>query len=88
MKVLGMGRPRPGRVEQRAAAGLAVRYLRSILVPGDETCLHLVEASSAEMAARLCRLAELPFIRVADGRGGRRPAISAGVLRNLMSERS
>jgi Nickel responsive protein SCO4226-like len=26
----------------------SVRYLRSILIPGDETCLHLVEADSAE----------------------------------------
>jgi hypothetical protein len=25
-----------------------VRYLRSILIPGDETCLHLVEAASPE----------------------------------------
>jgi len=28
-----------------------VRYLRSILIPGDETCLHLVEAASAEQVA-------------------------------------
>ena len=28
-----------------------VRYLRSILIPGDETCLHLVEAASAEKVA-------------------------------------
>jgi hypothetical protein len=29
-----------------------VRYLRSILIPGDETCLHLVEAPSAEQVAK------------------------------------
>jgi Protein of unknown function (DUF4242) len=28
-----------------------VRYLRSILIPGDQTCLHLVEAASAEQVA-------------------------------------
>ncbi len=28
-----------------------VRYLRSILIPGDETCLHLVEAASAKQVA-------------------------------------
>ena len=28
-----------------------VRYLRSILIPGDETCLHLVEAASVEQVA-------------------------------------
>jgi hypothetical protein len=35
----------------RLADGTAVRYLRSILIPGDETCLHLVEADSAEDVA-------------------------------------
>jgi hypothetical protein len=28
-----------------------VHYLRSILIPGDETCLHLVEAVSVEQVA-------------------------------------
>ena len=28
-----------------------VRYVRSILIPGDETCLHLVEADSAAQVA-------------------------------------
>jgi len=28
-----------------------VRYLRSIVIPGDETCLHLIEADSAEQVA-------------------------------------
>jgi hypothetical protein len=28
-----------------------VRYLRSILIPGDATCLHLVEADSVEQVA-------------------------------------
>ena len=31
--------------------GGAVRYVRSILIPGDETCLHLVEADSAAQVA-------------------------------------
>jgi hypothetical protein len=31
--------------------GKTVRYLRAILIPGDETCLHLVEADSAEHVA-------------------------------------
>ena len=35
----------------RLGEGTAVRYLRSILIPGDETCLHLVEADSAEDVA-------------------------------------
>jgi hypothetical protein len=32
----------------RLGDGTAVRYLRSILIPGDEACLHLVLADSAE----------------------------------------
>jgi hypothetical protein len=31
--------------------GGTVRYVRSILIPGDETCLHLVEADSATQVA-------------------------------------
>jgi hypothetical protein len=31
--------------------GGAVRYVRSILIPGDETCLHLVAADSAAVVA-------------------------------------
>lgn len=30
------------------ADGSSVRYLRSIVIPGDETCLHLVRADSIE----------------------------------------
>ena len=32
----------------RLGDGKTVRYLRSILIPGDQTCLHLVEADSVE----------------------------------------
>jgi len=35
----------------RLGDGHAVRYLRSILIRGDETCLHLVAADSAEQVA-------------------------------------
>jgi len=35
----------------RLGDGQTVRYLRSILIPGDETCLHLVAADSAEKVA-------------------------------------
>ena len=36
----------------RLGDGNTVRYLRSILIPGDETSLHLVEAASAEQVAK------------------------------------
>jgi hypothetical protein len=44
----------------RAAAALstdgsAVRYLRSIVVPGDETCLHLFEAPDAAAVRQACK---------------------------------
>ena len=35
----------------RLGDGHTLRYLRSILIPGDETCLHLVEADSVEHVA-------------------------------------
>jgi hypothetical protein len=54
---------------QRAAAELAgegrlVRYLRTIVVPEDELCLHVFEADSAETVDELGRRAEEPFDRV------------------------
>jgi Nickel responsive protein SCO4226-like len=42
----------------------AVRYLRSILIPGDETCLHLVEADSDEQVAEAFEQAGLAADRI------------------------
>jgi Nickel responsive protein SCO4226-like len=44
----------------------AVRYLRSILIPGDETCLHLVEADSAEDVAEAFEQAGLAADRIVE----------------------
>ena len=44
--------------------GTAVRYVRSILIPGDETCLHLVEADSAEHVAEAFEHAGLAADRI------------------------
>jgi len=52
--------------EEAAGAGLAVRYLRSILVPGDQTSFHLVEGASADAVAELGRRASLPFLRIVE----------------------
>lgn len=54
---------------RRAAAALSgegrrIRYLRTIVVPEDELCLHVFEADSAETVHELGRRAEEPFDRV------------------------
>jgi hypothetical protein len=50
----------------RLGDGTAVRYLRSILIPGDETCLHLVEADSAELVAEAFEQAGLAADRIVE----------------------
>jgi uncharacterized protein DUF4242 len=46
--------------------GTAVRYLRSILIPGDETCLHLVKADSVEHVAEAFEQAGLAADRIVE----------------------
>jgi hypothetical protein len=46
--------------------GKAVRYLRSILVPEDETCFYLYEAGSADAVREAARRAGLPFERISE----------------------
>ena len=50
----------------RLGDGTGVRYLRSILIPGDETCLHLVEAGSAENVAEAFEQAGLSADRIVE----------------------
>ena len=49
----------------RSRAG-GVRYLRTILVPEDETCFHLLEATSAEAIRAAAREASVPVERIAE----------------------
>jgi Nickel responsive protein SCO4226-like len=51
-----------------------VRYLRSILIPGDETCLHLVEAASAEQVAEAFEQVGLQADRIVEAIGLRASA--------------
>lgn len=53
-------------VEAAAGEGVQVRYVRSILVPGDETCFHVFEAASAEAVVAVGRFAALPLVRVVE----------------------
>jgi hypothetical protein len=46
--------------------GVQVRHVKAILVPGDETCFHLVEAPSMAALDELIRRARLINTRVAE----------------------
>jgi hypothetical protein len=41
-----------------------VRYVRTTLLPGDETCFHVFEAASEEAVAETCRRAGLGSPRI------------------------
>jgi hypothetical protein len=60
------------RIQAAAAAlageGVAVHYVRPILVPGDETCFHLIESVSEAGVVDLIRRAALSFIRIVETR--------------------
>jgi hypothetical protein len=51
-----------------AGEGISVHYVRPILVPGDETCFHLIESGSEAGVVELIRRAALSFIRIAEAR--------------------
>ena len=53
----------------RLGDGRTVRYLRSILIPGDETCLHLVEADSVEQVAEAFERVGLDADRIVEAVG-------------------
>ena len=57
----------------RLGDGTSVRYLRSILIPGDETCLHLVDAESAAHVAEACEQAGLKADRIVEAVGLQAP---------------
>lgn len=46
--------------------GTAIRLLRSIFVPEDETCFYLYEAETVEAVREAARRAALPFERIAE----------------------
>ena len=59
----------------RLGDGHSVRYLRSILIPGDETCLHLVEADSVEQVAEAFERAGMDADRIVEAVGLQAPAL-------------
>jgi hypothetical protein len=50
--------------ESLTAEGTRVRYVRSTFLPGDELCLHLLEAESAETVSEASRRAAIEPARV------------------------
>jgi hypothetical protein len=58
--------------EELAREGRQVRYLRSIFVPGDETCFFLFEATRVEDVEEAARRASLRVERVAEAIAGRK----------------
>ena len=67
----------------RLGDGDAVRYLRSILIPGDETCLHPVEADSVERVAEAFERVGLEADRIVEAVGLQGPAAVDNQRRNL-----
>jgi Protein of unknown function (DUF4242) len=57
--------------EQLSVEGTAVRYVRAIFVPDDETCFHLFEANSAEAVQAAGARAEFPASRIVQALGMR-----------------
>jgi hypothetical protein len=51
-----------------------VRYLRSILIPGDQTCLHLVVADSVEQVTEAFEHLGLDADRIVEAVGLQAPA--------------
>lgn len=46
--------------------GVPVRHVKAILVPGDETCFHLVDAPSLDAVDEMTRRAKLTYTRITE----------------------
>ncbi len=57
--------------EQLTREGTAVRCVRSVYVPEEDTCLLVFEASTVEAVDRAGRRAGLTYERIAEGGGPR-----------------
>ena len=50
--------------ESLSREGHVVRYIRTTVLPDDETCFHLIEADSADVVSELCVEAGLLHARI------------------------
>lgn len=55
--------------QQLSSEGIAVRYVRAIFVPEDETCFHVFEATSPEAVRAASERAEFPAQRIVQAVG-------------------
>ena len=51
-------------VDEMAAEGASIAYVRTTFLPDDETCFHLFEATSAKVVEEVSRRAKLGRTRV------------------------
>jgi hypothetical protein len=59
-----VGREIRAAIAELEGEGVVVRYVRTTLLPDDETCFHVLEAASAGAVERVCRRAGLDRVRV------------------------
>lgn len=52
--------------EAPMGAGLPVGYVRSVFLPGEETCFHVFRAATADVLAGAARRTSLEFIAVTE----------------------
>jgi len=50
--------------EMLRSEGISIRYVRSILIPGDETCFHVFDAASIEVVRDALRRVGIQFERI------------------------
>ena len=53
-------------IRELSSVAKPARYVRSIVVPGDETCFHLFEAASAEVVLEASRRAGITPQRIVE----------------------
>lgn len=51
-------------VAELRVGGVDIHYVRTTLLPDDETCFHVLEAPSAAEVAEACRRAALDQVRI------------------------
>jgi len=54
------------RARRAAELGVGVRYVRTTFLPGDETVLHVFEATSSEALRDAASSAALPYERIVE----------------------
>jgi uncharacterized protein DUF4242 len=52
------------RAQRAAELAAGIRYVRTTFLPGDETVLHVFEATSSEQLGEAARQAALPYERI------------------------